>query len=126
MDSVCDAQVESPEVPEPEERLVDYRFTLAAERTFLAWIRTSLALLAGGVAVHELVRTFATPLVRTVVATAVIGLAAVVAAGAYVRWQSVDDAIRSDRALPDSDLMVVLAAVIATICVVAGVAVAIA
>ncbi|GAB14727.1 hypothetical protein ARGLB_075_00090 [Arthrobacter globiformis NBRC 12137] len=30
----------------------DPRFTLANERTFLAWIRTSLALLAGGVAVE--------------------------------------------------------------------------
>ena len=26
----------------------DYRFTLANERTFLAWIRTALALVAGG------------------------------------------------------------------------------
>ena len=29
----------------------DYRFSLANERTFLAWIRTSLALLAGAAAV---------------------------------------------------------------------------
>lgn len=27
----------------------DYRFSLANERTFLAWIRTSLGFLAGGV-----------------------------------------------------------------------------
>ena len=26
----------------------DYRFTLANERTFLAWVRTALGLLAGG------------------------------------------------------------------------------
>ena len=32
----------------------DARFTLANERTFLAWIRTSLALLAGGVALEAL------------------------------------------------------------------------
>ena len=31
----------------------DYRFTLANERTFLAWIRTALALLAGGVLLHQ-------------------------------------------------------------------------
>ncbi|MDT5236302.1 MAG: putative rane protein, partial [Mycobacterium sp.] len=36
-------------------RELDYRFTLANERTFLAWIRTALALLAGGVAVVQLV-----------------------------------------------------------------------
>ena len=32
----------------------DPRFTLANERTFLAWIRTSLALIAGGVALEVL------------------------------------------------------------------------
>ncbi|HBH59897.1 MAG TPA: hypothetical protein DDY41_17580, partial [Arthrobacter bacterium] len=30
----------------------DPRFTLANERTFLAWIRTALALLAGGIAIE--------------------------------------------------------------------------
>lgn len=32
----------------------DARFSLANERTFLAWIRTALALLAGGVALESL------------------------------------------------------------------------
>ena len=36
----------------------DYRFTLANERTFLAWVRTSLGLLAAGVAVRQLVEPF--------------------------------------------------------------------
>ncbi len=31
----------------------DYRFTLANERTFLAWIRTALALMAGAVGVDQ-------------------------------------------------------------------------
>jgi putative membrane protein len=33
----------------------DYRFSLANERTFLAWIRTALAILASGVALDQLV-----------------------------------------------------------------------
>ncbi|WP_432913488.1 DUF202 domain-containing protein [Nocardia sp. CA-290969] len=34
---------------------IDYRFTLANERTYLSWIRTALGLLAGGVAAHTMV-----------------------------------------------------------------------
>lgn len=33
----------------------DYRFTLANERTFLAWVRTALAMMAAGVAVVQFV-----------------------------------------------------------------------
>ncbi|GAB2682197.1 YidH family protein [Nocardia goodfellowii] len=109
---------------EPPPAPVDYRFTLAAERTFLAWIRTALALLAGGVAMHELARTFATPLLRTLIATSVLVLATVVAVGAYRRWCVVDDAIRHDRPLPGSRLMVVLAVLVAAVGIMAGVAVA--
>jgi uncharacterized membrane protein YidH (DUF202 family) len=48
--------------PEPtdDEQEPDYRFTLANERTFLAWIRTALALIAGGIAVAQLVPAFGT------------------------------------------------------------------
>ena len=37
------------------EQELDYRFTLANERTFLAWQRTALGLLAAAVAVVQLV-----------------------------------------------------------------------
>jgi putative membrane protein len=49
--------------PEPtgDEQEPDFRFTLANERTFLAWIRTALALIAGGVAVAQLVPAFEIP-----------------------------------------------------------------
>ncbi|MEU2257657.1 DUF202 domain-containing protein [Nocardia xishanensis] len=121
-----DALPETPpeRVAETGDPRVDYRFTLAAERTFLAWIRTALALLAGGVAVHELVRTFATPAIRTTLATVAIGLATVVAAAAYPRWRAVDDAIRRDRPLPVSKLMLVLAVAITAICLLTGIAMA--
>jgi putative membrane protein len=49
---------------EADEQEPDYRFTLANERTFLAWIRTAFALIAGGVAVVQLVPAFGVPGVR--------------------------------------------------------------
>jgi putative membrane protein len=38
--------------PSPPEAEPDYRFTLADERTMLAWFRTALALVAAGVAIQ--------------------------------------------------------------------------
>src|SRR5574340_1132464 len=64
----------------------DYRFTLANERTFLAWIRTSFGLLAGGVAVDHLLSPFASAAANTVVSVGCLLLAIVLAAGAFLRW----------------------------------------
>ncbi|WP_326569238.1 DUF202 domain-containing protein [Amycolatopsis rhabdoformis] len=84
----------------------DYRFTLANERTFLAWLRTSLGLIAGGVAVHQLVPT---PVVMSTVLTGLcVVLAAVLAAGAYPRWRRVQIAMRAGQPLPRSALVIVL------------------
>lgn len=87
----------------------DYRFTLANERTFLAWIRTALGLVAGGVAVHQLVPGLATAGARTALATLSITLAAVLAAAAYPRWRRVQRAMRRGAPLPRSAMLVVLA-----------------
>ena len=50
----------------------DYRFSLANERTFLAWIRTALGFLAAGVGLDQLAPDFATPLIREVLALAAV------------------------------------------------------
>ena len=64
----------------------DPRFTLANERTFLAWVRTSLAMLAGGVALHAL-SVPGTTWVRTHArGRGLIGLGGVICAFAVVRW----------------------------------------
>lgn len=106
----------SPEGPE-----LDYRFTLAGERTFLAWIRTSLGLLAGGVAVHELVQPFRHHDIRSALAISCIVLAAVIALGAYGRWRHVAAAMRAGRPLPHTIMVPILAIGIAVIAVLAGV-----
>ncbi|HUR72993.1 MAG TPA: DUF202 domain-containing protein [Sporichthya sp.] len=41
--------------PDNDQHDLDYRFTLANERTFLAWLRTALGLLAGAVALVHVV-----------------------------------------------------------------------
>ncbi|OXM53482.1 YidH family protein [Amycolatopsis alba] len=96
----------------------DYRFTLANERTFLAWLRTALGLLAGGVAVHQLVP--APTALSTLLAGLCVVLAAVLAASAYPRWRQVQAAMRAGKPLPKSGLLVLLTAGILVITVTAA------
>lgn len=93
----------------------DYRFTLANERTFLAWIRTSLALLAGGVAVVQLVPNFAVPGGRHILGFALIALSIVVAVSSYRHWAETERALRLGRPLPSSVLPRTLGAGVAVV-----------
>lgn len=78
----------------------DYRFTLANERTYLAWIRTSLSLLAAGVAVVQLVPAFPVPGIRPATGGLLVVLAVLTAGGGLIRWLRVDQAMRRDLDLP--------------------------
>lgn len=86
----------------------DYRFSLANERTFLAWIRTALALNAGGLAVAGLLPQFA-GMGRELLAVALIGLGTVVSVQSVIRWTKNEEAMRVDAPLPPSPLPAVLA-----------------
>lgn len=78
----------------------DYRFTLANERTFLAWVRTSLALLAGGIALSVSAGPFSSEATRTAVATTAVALSLVLAVSSFVRWRQVQHAMRIGEPLP--------------------------
>jgi putative membrane protein len=80
----------------------DYRFSLANERTFLAWIRTALALLAGGIAVVQIVPSFSIGWARHILGIALIVLAILIAATSYTRWERRERAIREGSPLPPS------------------------
>lgn len=98
----------------PSEQRADPRFTLANERTFLAWVRTALALLAGGVALRTLDLPGA-PWARTALAVALVVLGGLSISVAWWRWRQVDAALTTGADLPrfraGLGLTVVLAAV---------------
>ncbi|MEU4649829.1 YidH family protein [Nocardia fluminea] len=105
------------------EEEVDYRFTLANERTFLAWIRTAIGLLAGGVAVHTLVQPTQLAGFAGAIAMICLVMALAVALAAFRHWRRVDLAMRAGRALPGTVLVPVLSAGVAVVAVLASVAV---
>jgi putative membrane protein len=103
----------------------DYRFTLANERTFLAWARTALGLLASGVAVRQLVEPFGIEGGRTALALLAIGASGVLVVGAYLRWVNVQQAVRRGEPLPPARLVPVAAAVVVLLAAVASILVAV-
>ncbi len=92
----------------------DPRFTLANERTFLAWIRTSLALIAGGVALEA----FDVPLpgtLRAAVSVFMLIVAIILPVVAWGHWKQSERAMRENRSLPFSFGLPVLVAVIVVV-----------
>ncbi|HET7060184.1 MAG TPA: DUF202 domain-containing protein [Candidatus Saccharimonadales bacterium] len=97
----------------------DARFLLANERTFLAWVRTALAVLIGGIAL--------TQLGHDSTAEGVVGMTVIVLGGfmslvGYLRFHAADRAIREGN-LPEvghepliqtASIGVVAAALVAT------------
>ena len=77
----------------------DPRVTFANERTFLAWNRTALALIGGGLAAGQLL-DFETRAVRLIVGLVPILLGAVLAARSYQRWEANERALRLGEPLP--------------------------
>lgn len=86
----------------------DPRFTLANERTFLAWIRTSLALIAGGVAIDAVALPLSGPVrIATSAVLLLLGLALPVLA--WWSWAATERALRLGRPLPGSVVTLPLA-----------------
>ena len=87
----------------------DARFSLANERTFLAWIRTSLALIAAGVALEALQLPIE-PRLRLVSAFLFLALGIVAPAHAWLSWIRTERALRESKPLPGPGFSGILAA----------------
>ncbi len=77
----------------------DPRFSLANERTFLAWIRTALGLLATGVALQALAVP-AHPGLRFTAVLIFIVLALIAAVQSWVGWARAELALRLRQSIP--------------------------
>ncbi|MFV2086501.1 YidH family protein [Micromonospora sp. LOL_021] len=80
----------------------DYRFSLANERTFLAWIRTALALVAGGLAIAQFLPELSVVHLREGLAVTLLLLGGTVALRAVDHWARTERAMRLGTDLPAS------------------------
>jgi len=85
----------------------DYRFSLANERTFLAWLRTAMALVGGGFAVDQFLPDTGRPL-RLALALTLLAGGAVCALRAINHWIRCERAMRRGEDLPVSRFPVLL------------------
>jgi putative membrane protein len=81
----------------------DPRFSFANERTFLAWNRTALALIGGGLAAAQLLR-FGLSEARLLIGLPLIALGAVLAIAGVRRWRMSELAMRLRAPIPRARL----------------------
>lgn len=99
----------------------DYRFTLANERTFLAWIRTALALMAGAVGIEQFSPQLSSAELRIGISTLLLVAASTMGFMAWKRWRRNEYAMRLESNLPYTRALVILAALIVVLAILLGI-----
>jgi putative membrane protein len=82
--------------PDPEP---DPRYSLANERTFLAWLRTALAFVVAGLAAVTVDAHLRHSALLTLVATLGCLVGAGGAVAAYIRWRQAEESLRTGQPL---------------------------
>ncbi|WP_245791531.1 YidH family protein [Actinacidiphila rubida] len=95
----------------------DYRFSLANERTFLAWIRTALALIGGGFAVDQFLTDHLTHWARLVLSLGLLAAGVACTLRAVNHWVRCERAMRLGTNLPVSRFPAALAVVVAVLAI---------
>lgn len=91
----------------------DPRFTLANERTYLAWVRTGLGLIAAAVGLEAFGTDVVGPALHTVLVVLLLVGAVLLVVFAFLRWMGVEAAMRTGRTLPVPAIAALLACLIA-------------
>ncbi|MEU7020883.1 DUF202 domain-containing protein [Streptomyces sp. NPDC046203] len=92
----------------------DYRFSLANERTFLAWLRTALALIGGGFAVAQFLPDL-NQVLRVALSLALLVAGVLCALRAVNHWVRTERAMRRGEDLPVSRFPAVLSVTVALV-----------
>ncbi|MEJ8633994.1 MULTISPECIES: YidH family protein [Streptomyces] len=106
----------APQRAREEGETPDYRFSLANERTFLAWLRTALALIGGGFAVDQFLPDLRWG-VRAGMAIGLLVAGVLCALRAVNHWVRCERAMRRGEDLPVSRFPALLSLVIAVVAV---------
>ena len=104
----------APEQVREEGHTPDYRFSLANERTFLAWLRTALALIGGGFAVDQFLPDLRWAW-RVSLALALLGAGVLCSLRAVNHWVRCERAMRRGEDLPVSRFPALLGVVVAVV-----------
>ncbi len=88
----------------------DYRFSLANERTFLAWVRTGLGFFVAALAVDQMITYLQLDSKLTILFYAFIIISAFCIVGGYLRWRGNEINMRHGRDLKYGIGNIVLAA----------------
>ncbi len=110
--------------PEPADREPstlepDVRFLYANERTFLAYNRTSLALVTAGLAITQLLPPFDFPGGRRMIGLPLIAMGTLMSIASLLQWRRNERAMRLGQPLPKSLLPVLVTIVVAASAVIA-------
>lgn len=93
----------------------DYRYSLANERTFLAWIRTSLGLLASAIALDQIAINFSSDAIRSILSLILVVMTIICSVYAYLRWRKNEIAMRLGQDLPYSRVLLVISLFMCTL-----------
>ena len=96
----------------------DVRFSYANERTFLAWIRTALAVLTAGLAITQFLPPFHVGGGRRLIGLPLIALGVAMALLSFRHWSANERAMRRGQPLPKSVLPIVAAAVVGAVAII--------
>ncbi len=99
----------------------DPRFTLANERTFLAWIRTGLAFIAGGIALNAFTLDMAVD-TRKAISILALAIGSIISLWAWISWARVERSMRDRKPLKHSPALVLLSGTVIAIAVIAAIA----